>query len=192
MRKMFIRDFFVYMNKNKSAQVCLSVAFIATYFMTDKINTPTLKYNDFEFSPDIIRILILFLGFYYVLYFFMSSIIGVFKNKKNASFEKEQKEDILKKLEEMTNEEKALFYYKYTTGNETYIDLTSDSYFYGTLYTSCLVNKKLLYFKNEMEKGVFIRNLEKKGLLEEAGNQTMCIPPLVWQTLKENADKIFK
>ena len=180
------------MNKNKSAQVCLSVACIATYFMTDRINIPTLKYNDFEFSSDIIRVLILFLGLYYALYFLMSSIIGVFKNKINASFEKAQKEDILKKLEEMTNEEKTLFFYKYTTGNETYIDLISDSFFYDTTYFSGLIDKRLLKFKNETEKGVFIRNLEKKGLLEEAGNQTMCIPPLVWQTLKENADKIFK
>ena len=73
-----------------------------------------------------------------------------------------------------------------------YIDLISDSYFYDTVYISGFANKKLMNFKDETEKGVFIRNLEKKGLLEEAGNQTMCIPPLVWQTLKENADKIFK
>lgn len=180
------------MNKNKMAQFCLSVACIATYFMTNEINIPTLKYNDFEFSPNIIRVLTLLIGLYYTFYFLILQVICIFKNKTNAIFEKNQKDNILKNLKEMTEEEKKFFYYRYTNVNEIQIDLKSDSYFYETTYFSGLIDKRILNFKNETEKGVFIRNLEKKGLLEEAGNQTMIIPPLVWKTLKENADKIFK
>lgn len=74
-------------------------------------------------------------------------------------------------------------------GNEAYINLKNDDYFYDAV---ALGEYKLRKFKNEAEKGIFIRTLENKGLLEEAGNQTMRIPELVWTVLKENANVIFK
>ena len=182
---MLIRDFFVYMNKNKSAQFCLSVACIATYFITNKNNIPTLKYNDFEISADFIKSLILLLGLYYCVYFIISLLYILYKHHLKTK--------TLKILRNITNEERAFFYDRlYRHKNEKNFCVKQDEYFYPREYDDPENQRECYHFETEEDIGIFIRTLEKKGLLKEKDEKEMAIADIVWDTLKENDEKIFK
>lgn len=186
----FIKDLFSAINKNKVMQICISVACLTAFFVANDRKFPMVKYGDFELSPEFFPITLLIIGIFFAAYFVANLIILFEKNITNGISNKKQHNEILKTLEEMTFDEKKFFFYRlYMCGNEAYINLKNDDYFYDAV---ALGEYKLRKFKNEAEKGIFIRTLENKGLLEETGNQTMRIPELVWTVLKENANVIFK
>ena len=102
---------------------------------------------------------------------------------------------ILKTLKNCTPEEKDFLYNRvYENGNELQIDMNSDAYFYKTDATT-YEDKLHLYKKefNTKEKVIkFLRQLENKKIIKNFGNQSMTIPPFVWNVLVKHADEIFK
>lgn len=186
----FIKDLFSAINKNKVMQICISVACLTAFFVANDRKFPMVKYRDFELSPEFFPITLLIIGIFFTIYFAINITISFVQNIARGILNRKQYNEILKTLEEMTFDEKFFFFHRlYVCGNEAYINLKNDDYFYEAV---ALGEYKLRKFKNEAEKGIFIRTLENKGLLEEAGNQTMRIPELVWIVLKENAYTIFK
>lgn len=171
-------------------QICISVACLTAFFVANDRKFPMVKYGDFELSPEFFPITLLIIGIFFAAYFVANLIISFVKNITKVISNKKQHNEILKTLEEMTFDEKNFFFYRlYMCGNEAHINLKNDEYFYEAIGLGMY---KLRKFKNEAEKGMFIRTLENKGLLEEAGNQTMRIPEPVWVVLKEHVDTIFK
>lgn len=91
-------------------------------------------------------------------------------------------------------QEKRFLYNRiYKNGNERSIDLQNDRYFYKVKneylseYIPC--QKDL---STEEKILIFLRKLEKKGILQSHGNQTMIIPQQVWDILVKKSDEIFK
>lgn len=186
----FVKDLFSAINKNKVMQICVSVAFLTAFFVSNGRKFPMIKYGNFELSAEFFPIILLIIGIFFAVYFVINLIILFMMNITKEISNKKQHDEILKTLEKMTLDEKKFFFYRlYVCGNETCINLKNDEYFYEAIGLGVY---KLRKFKNEAEKGIFIRILENKGLLEEAGNQTMRIPEPVWVVLKEHVDTIFK
>lgn len=183
---MFIRDFFAYINGSKLTQVSLSIACVTAYFIINKTDIPTLEYKDFKFSFDIIKFSILLIGVYYALYFLLQNL---------TSFSQRicLKSKILKSIKNLTIKEQAFLYDRlYLHNNEKSFCVKTDNYFYPREYDNPEDQKELYHFESEEDIGFFIRGLEQKGLLREKNDNEMIIPDIVWDTLKENTDIVFK
>ena len=105
---------------------------------------------------------------------------------------------LLRRIKNCTPEEKDFLYNRvYKNGNELKIDINSDSYFYkkksiskfGGGFTYELYKP---HFDTPEKIIKFLRKLENKQIIKNFGNQSMTIPPLVWNVLIKNADKIFE
>lgn len=132
------------------------------------------------------------LGFSYILEQIIIKIISpVFHGIKDYFVTKR----ILKTLKNCTPEEKDFLYNRvYENGNELQIDMNSDAYFYKqderttTYHLVCY--KRVFDTKSKVIK--FLRQLEKKKIIKNFGNQHMIIPERVWDILIKNANEIFK
>lgn len=103
---------------------------------------------------------------------------------------------ILKKLKNCTPEEKDFLYNRvYENDNEHVIDMNRDSYFYvyecdGQGGVTDILYKQTYSTKEKVIK--FLRQLENKKIIKNHGNQSMIIPPYVWNVLVKNTDEIFR
>ena len=102
---------------------------------------------------------------------------------------------LLHTIKNCSSEEKDFLYNRvYENGNELQIDMNSDAYFYKqderttTYHLVCY--KRVFDTKSKVIK--FLRQLEKKKVIENSGNQHMVIPQQVWNILTKNSNKIFK
>lgn len=112
------------------------------------------------------------------------SIKRYFSNKK-----------LLKTLKNCSDDEKDFLYNRvYENGNELQISINSDRYFYQIDEQSSTHN--LLFYKGRFDSKfkimLFLRQLEKKKIIKNFGNQHMIIPERVWDILIKNANEIFK
>ena len=103
---------------------------------------------------------------------------------------------MLKILIKCTVQEKKFLYYRvYENGNELGISMYNEPYFYkenrdekGKFKGFSLYKKE---FNTKEKVGMFLRELEKKGILRNGGNQSMTMPLWVWNVLVRNANKCF-
>ncbi len=102
---------------------------------------------------------------------------------------------LLHTIKNCSSEEKDFLYNRvYENGNELQIDMNSDAYFYKqderttTYHLVCY--KRVFDTKSKVIK--FLRQLEKKKIIKNFGNQHMIIPERVWDILIKNANEIFK
>lgn len=132
------------------------------------------------------------LGFAYLFEKLLKKIVlSLFKKIKEFFVNK----NLLKTLKNCTPEEKDFLYNRvYENGNELQIDMNSDAYFYKqderttTYHLVCY--KRVFDTKSKVIK--FLRQLEKKKIIKNFGNQHMIIPERVWDILIKNANEIFK
>ena len=102
---------------------------------------------------------------------------------------------ILKTLKNCTSEEKKFLYNRvYENGNELKIDINNDSYFYKMepIFGAITYNLYRKSFDTKEKIGLFLRQLEKKQIIKNFGNQSMTIPVPVWNVLVKYADEIFE
>ena len=102
---------------------------------------------------------------------------------------------ILKTLKDCTQQEKEFLYNRvFENDNELTIDLQTDSYFYDTdsMYGVLVYKLYKPQFSSKEKILIFLRKLEKKGILQNYGNQTMIIPQQVWNILVKHSDEIFE
>lgn len=102
---------------------------------------------------------------------------------------------LLHTIKNCSSEEKDFLYNRvYENGNELQISINSDRYFYQIDEQSSTHN--LLFYKGRFDSKfkimLFLRQLEKKKIIKNFGNQHMIIPERVWDILIKNANEIFK
>lgn len=132
------------------------------------------------------------LGFAYLLEQILTKIILVIFHKIKAYFVANK---MLETLKNCTAEEKAFLYNRvYENGNELTIDINSDSYFYKMepFFGAITYNLYRKSFDTKEKIGLFLRQLEKKQIIKNFGNQSMTIPVPVWNVLVKHADEIFE
>ena len=137
-----------------------------------------------------VYVIIFSMGVAYVL----EKLWKMIKVKLSCIYNYFKRKQILKILLNLTRQEKQFLYNRiYENANELQIDMRGDSYFYEQDKNTNVY--KLVLYKKEFNTtgkvGIFLRNLEKKAILENAGNQTMRIPKIVWDVLIKNSDDIF-
>ncbi len=132
------------------------------------------------------------LGFAYLLEQVITKIVLVIFRKAKDYFVAKK---ILKTLKKCTPEEKDFLYNRvYENGNELQIDMNTDSYFYKKIFDwGEIIYEFCKDAYNTKEKiGLFLRQLEKKQIIKNFGNQSMTIPVPVWNVLVKHADEIFE
>lgn len=104
---------------------------------------------------------------------------------------------MLKILIDCTAQEKNFLINRvYENGNELGISMHNEPYFYkesrddkGNFEGFVLYKRE---FNTKEKVGIFLRGLEKKGILKNGGNQSMIMPLWVWNVLIKNADKCLE